>query len=84
MIGAERGQPEAVHRAGPCSSPVAELSQMSPPIMGRSVGESDRSPRLGLALGPRADFVPAIVDGVFKALPGARVAQFPITASVSL
>jgi hypothetical protein len=28
--------------------------------MGRSIGESGRSPRLGLALGPRADFVPAI------------------------
>ena len=40
------------------------------------------SARFCLALGPCVDFVPAIADGVFEALPGAGVARFPVAAGV--
>src|SRR6266516_244860 len=49
----------------------------------RRRGERSLSPaRFCSALGPCADFVPAIADGVFEALPTAGVAHFPVAAGV--
>ena len=50
---------------------------------GRRRGERSLSPaRFCSALGPCADFVPAIADGVFEAFPGAGVTRFPVAAGV--
>src|SRR4029453_892777 len=49
----------------------------------RRRGPRQRSPaRWYAALGPGADFVPAIADGVFEALPGVRMPCFPVAAGV--
>src|SRR5262249_34415339 len=49
----------------------------------RRWGERPLSPaRFCAALSSRTNFVPAIVDGVFEALPGAGVARFPVAAGV--
>src|SRR5262249_33602384 len=47
-------------------------------------GQRSLSPvRFCPVLGPRADFVPGIADGVFEALPAAGVTRFPVAAGIS-
>ena len=70
-------------------TPVGRAAVRTP---GRPAGQASQvagQPRAGSgpltrvrSLGPRADFVPAIADGVFEAVPGVGVARFPVAAGV--
>jgi hypothetical protein len=52
-------------------------------VQTRCRGERLLSPgRFRSTLGPGADFIPAIADGIFEALPGVGMPGFPVAAGV--
>lgn len=71
----------------PCRSVLVArrqtLMDISPYCKMRRRGQQVLSPdRFYSALSPRADFVPAIADGVFEAFPGVGMARLPVAAGV--